>query len=440
MTITLSGSLSSRRYFNCTLFKNRIYFTAIILVYYVIVWVFDFVLVFGISGSPNTAMTTLPQIELRGVTWDHSRGFLPMVATAQRFEELNPEVRIHWEKRSLKNLETYPLEKLADHYDLIVIHYAFVGFTERQKVLVPLEKYLPASFLADQRSQQVGSSFDSYFFEGHQRAIPVDLSTPVAIWRDDLLSKNQIALPQNWDEILDLAKSGHVEIATAPIYCLMNFYTLCLGLGEEPFTSRTRVVSDSIGREAIRILRELIENCSPSNWNLNPIQVHNIIASKTNTHKAYSPLVYGFSNYGWDGYADHRLNFGEPPPLAGVQLRPTLGGTGIAISAKCSSINLEKSLEYIKFIGDPKIQRTLVARAGGQPPNRDAWEDYTNNVLSNGFFEDTLSTMNRSYMRPRFPGYIRFQDLAANVLHETLRRVRHDDDGLREINELYRKS
>ena len=385
-------------------------------------------------------MNTSPQVELRGLTWDHYRGFLPMVATAQRFEELHPEVRIHWEKRSLQNLETYPLEKLIGQYDLLVIHYAFVGFTERQKVLIPLEKYLPSSFMADQRSQQVGSSFDSYFFEGHQWAIPVDASTPVAIWRDDLLSKNQIALPQNWDDVLELAKMGHVEMPTAPMYSLMNFYTLCIGLGEEPFTTRSRVVSDGIGREAISILRELIENCSPSGWNLNPIQVHDIIASRTNMTKAYCPLVYGFSNYGWDGYAGHRLNFGEPPPLAGVDLRPTLGGTGIAVSAKCSDINLETALKYIQFIENPEIQRTLVARAGGQPPNKDAWLDYTNNVLSNGFFEDSLSTINRSYVRPRYPGYVRFQDQAANILHEALRRVRHDDEGLDMINELYRKS
>ncbi len=385
-------------------------------------------------------MSTSPQIELRGVTWDHYRGFLPMVATAQRFEELHPEVRIHWEKRSLKNLETYPLEKLTDHYDLMVIHYAFVGFTEKQKVLIPLEKHLPPSFLADQRSQQVGASFDSYFFEGHQWAIPVDTSTPVAIWRDDLLSKNQISLPGNWDDVLEIAKLGHVEMATAPMYSLMNFYTFCIGLGEEPFKTRNRVVSESIGLEAVRMLRELIESCSPSSWNLNPIQVHDIIASRNNSRKAYCPLVYGFSNYGWDGYAGHRLNFGEPPPLKGEPLRTTLGGTGIAVSAKCSDINLETSLQYIQFIGNPEIQRTLVARAGGQPPNRDAWLDYTNNVLSNGFFEDSLSTMNRSYVRPRFPGYVKFQDQAANLLHEMLRRARHDDEGMREINELYRKS
>ena len=39
-------------------------------------------------------------IELRGITWNHTRGYLPMAATAQRFSEMHPGVSIHWEKRS----------------------------------------------------------------------------------------------------------------------------------------------------------------------------------------------------------------------------------------------------------------------------------------------------------------------------------------------------
>ena len=41
-------------------------------------------------------------VTLRGITWGHSRGFTSVVATAQRFNELNPDVEIVWEKRSLQ--------------------------------------------------------------------------------------------------------------------------------------------------------------------------------------------------------------------------------------------------------------------------------------------------------------------------------------------------
>ena len=41
-------------------------------------------------------------VRLRGMTWDHSRGYDPMIATSKRFAEMHPGVSIAWEKRSLQ--------------------------------------------------------------------------------------------------------------------------------------------------------------------------------------------------------------------------------------------------------------------------------------------------------------------------------------------------
>jgi multiple sugar transport system substrate-binding protein len=38
----------------------------------------------------------------KGIIWDHSRGHTAIIARAQRFHELHPNVEITWEKRSLK--------------------------------------------------------------------------------------------------------------------------------------------------------------------------------------------------------------------------------------------------------------------------------------------------------------------------------------------------
>ena len=52
-------------------------------------------------------------VELTGITWNHTRGYLPMVATAQRYGELYPEVSITWQKRSLQAFADAPLSDLA---------------------------------------------------------------------------------------------------------------------------------------------------------------------------------------------------------------------------------------------------------------------------------------------------------------------------------------
>jgi len=51
----------------------------------------------------------MQQTVLRGIAWDHTRGFVPMVATAQRFHELHPEIEIRWEKRSLQAFADAPI-------------------------------------------------------------------------------------------------------------------------------------------------------------------------------------------------------------------------------------------------------------------------------------------------------------------------------------------
>ncbi len=44
------------------------------------------------------------QIQLKGITCNHSRGFTSVVATAQRFHELNPNVEITWKKKIITSI------------------------------------------------------------------------------------------------------------------------------------------------------------------------------------------------------------------------------------------------------------------------------------------------------------------------------------------------
>src|SRR5437870_3634207 len=104
-------------------------------------------------------------MKLTGITWDHSRGYLPMVATAQRFHETHPEVEIVWQKRSLQEFADAPIQKLAETFDLLVLDHPFVGSAAAHTVLLPLDEHLPADFLADQAGNSVGPSHPSYLYK-----------------------------------------------------------------------------------------------------------------------------------------------------------------------------------------------------------------------------------------------------------------------------------
>lgn len=377
-------------------------------------------------------------IQLRGITWNHSRGFLPKVATAQRFMETHPGVEISWEKRSLQEFADSPIGDLAQKYDLLVIDHPWAGFAADKGVLVQLEKHVPAEFLDDQKRNSVGGSHESYNFSGVQMALAIDAATPVAAYRKDLLAQLDVSVPKTWDDLLMLARKGRVAFAGIPIDTLMNLYMLCVTQGELPFQNDEQFISEEMGTKALEQLRELTSLCKEEMLNWNPIKVYEAMSSRADDI-AYCPFAYGYSNYSRTGYAKHLLHFTDLVTIESFgRLRSTLGGTGLAVSSKCA--NLDVAVEYAMYMASSEIQRTLYAEAGGQPGHRSAWLDDELNRRTHDYFKETLPALDKSYMRPRYCGYLHFQDNAGDIVRDYVRFGGNPKDVLEKMNVLYRES
>src|SRR5215211_4945166 len=154
----------------------------------------------------------MPETILNGITWGHSRGYTPLVAAAQRFSEIYPDVEINWKKRSLQEFADFPIEKLTEHYDLLIIDHPWVGCAAATQCVLPLDQYLPQEYLDDQLKNSVGSSHTSYHYKGHQWALAIDAATPVASYRADLFQANNDPFPQTWSDVIALAKKGRVAV------------------------------------------------------------------------------------------------------------------------------------------------------------------------------------------------------------------------------------
>jgi multiple sugar transport system substrate-binding protein len=377
------------------------------------------------------------RIRLRGITWNHTRGLVSVQATAQRWHELHPEVEITWEKRSLQAFADQPIQALAKDFDLLVIDHPFTGYAAKHKPLLDLQPLLPAAYLADQAANQVGGSHDSYRLDGGQWALAIDAATPVAGWRTDILDRLHLPPPQTWDELLALADRRLVAIAGIPIDSLMNFYTFCAAEGEDPFLDTQRVVSRETGRRAFAALDGLLKRCDPKVYGRNPIATWE--AMSRGEEIAYCPFAYGYSVYARRDYARFQLTFGNAPSYgrAGM-LRTTLGGTGIAVSA--STRHAQASADYAAFCAAPQTQTGLWVSAGGQPGHRAAWLDQMANATHGNYFRSTLPTLDHAFLRPRYAGYLGFQDHAGPVLHDALTGKRTLDAALDEMDSIYRAS
>jgi multiple sugar transport system substrate-binding protein len=372
---------------------------------------------------------------LRGIAWNHTRGFTSVVATAQRFEELHPDVSVVWEKRSLQAFADASLAQLAAQFDLIIMDHPHTALAATDGLLLPFEDWLPAEFLADQAAHSVGGSHHSYRFHDRQWTLATDAAAPIATWRPDLMEKHRLTLPQTWDEVLELARRGFVTVSAFPIDVLMHSYMFSQAQGHPPFTG-DQVAPDDVLASALTEVRKLVALCEPACLGRNPIRTYEWMSQTDDSRAAYCPFAYGYSNYSRPRYARHLLKAGGLVSFNGRRLRSTLGGAGVAVSARTR--HPRAAMDFARFTASPEVQKGVYFQGGGQPGHRAAWLDDAVNAASTDFFRDTIQTLDEALVRPQFPGYLTFQDAGTPVAHGCIAGKTNPADAARALNRLYR--
>jgi multiple sugar transport system substrate-binding protein len=374
-------------------------------------------------------------IHLKGIAWNHTRGFVSVVACAQRFEELHPDVTITWEKRSLQAFADASMADLAAAFDLIVMDHPHTALAATEGLLLPYEDWLSKEFLAGQAANSVGGSHESYLFQNKQWTLATDAAAPIATWRPDLMEAHGLTLPETWEDVLDLAQRGFVTVSAFPIDMLMHSYTFCAALGHAPFTTDEGVAPDEILAAALAELRKLTAFCDPICLARNPIRTAEWMSQTSEPRAAYCPFAYGYSNYSRPGYAPFTLKAGGLVSVNGQRLRSTLGGAGLAVSSNTK--HPRACMDFAEFTAAPETQMGVYFQSGGQPGHRAAWIDDAVNDASNGFFRDTLQTLDESLLRPQFPGYMDFQDVATPIAHACVSGTISPSDAAMAINRTY---
>ncbi len=379
----------------------------------------------------------MPETHLKGITWGHSRGYTPLAAAAQRFAELHPGVTITWDKRTLQQFADYPIEELTKAYDLLIIDHPWVGRAATLGCVLPLDSHLPAAYLKEQAENSVGYSHHSYHLDGHQWALAIDAATPVASCRADLLAKAGLAIPETWEEVLAIAGMKKLALPAIPIDLLMNFYMFCIAHGSRPFQSDETVVDAATGRMALETMEELYSQLDEKFFHANPIAVAEYMT--TTDDYWYCPFAYGYSNYSRDGYARHRLTYTDLVHMGTRgRLRSTIGGTGLAVSTH--SQHPREALLFAEWVVSPALQSTFYVEHGGQPGHLLAWTSDKANRLTHNYFYSVLPAMERGYMRPRYDGYLYFQDHGGDPIREFLLKQRDARSTLAALDQLYRES
>jgi multiple sugar transport system substrate-binding protein len=327
-----------------------------------------------------------------GLTWDHPRGREALQAAD--FAGLG------WEVQPLEGFESSPIGELAERYDLVVLDHPHLGDALVADCLRPLEELFTASELAGWAAGAVGPSARSYVLDGHTWALPLDAATQVSARRPDLLA----AAPASWAHALALDVPAAPSLAGPHAFLTLCSIAVSLGgdLGGDDF------FEPAIASEALAILAELAARAPAMTRGLNPIGLLELMSATDEL--AYVPLVYGYVTY------SPRIAFGAPP--LGSRIGSTIGGTGIAITRR--SEPTPELLDHLRWLLSPEAQRGFIPRHSGQPSARTAWTDPGVDSAAGGFYSATLETIEGSWVRPRFAGYIPFQSAASALIRDGL--------------------
>lgn len=373
-------------------------------------------------------------VKLKGMTWSHPRGYDPMVACAKEWLA-QTGVEISWDKRSLQDFESFPVEELARQYDLIVIDHPHVGEIADQSCLSPLDIEGRDDERAALHAASIGGSYESYNWRGRQWGFPIDAAAQVQAWRPDLLDR----APAEWDEVVRLAQRGRVLIPTLPPHSLMAFFTLAANLGTPCETKGPGdLVSQDDGAAVYDLIAGLVAHVPAECFGMDPIAVFEAMG-EAGSDFACAPLIYGYVNYGIEGFRSNRLAFADIP-AAGSDgpVGSALGGTGIAVSAFGS--NVEAATDFAYWLASGDVQRGLFASAGGQPGHAAGWEDAAVNAVTNDFYRNTRRTLDNAWMRPRHSGYMSFQEKAAARLNAGLESGEAAKSVVTDLNRLFAES
>ena len=375
-------------------------------------------------------------VRLRGMAWDHVRAVAPMRAATEEFGRLRPDVEISWEARSLKDFEDYPIRPLVETHDLVLMDHPFVGTAAETAVLVPVDEWLPAEYLADQRENSVGPSYASYTWDGRQWGLAVDAAAQVSAYRADLLERIDAPVPRTWDEVFALARAHpdgvEVGMTLNPTHAYCCFLALCVSIGGRGFWDGSGMDLE-VGRESLDFLRRLVPLVHRDSMEMSPIRLLDLMSSADEV--AYVPLTFGYSNYSRVGFAQHLVRFADIPRTAGQPTGGVLGGVGLVVSA--FSEHRQVAVEFAAHAASREFQTGPYVESGGQPGHRAAWTEPRANRLANGFFKETLRTLDHAYMRPRRPGYNAFQERAGAIVHGFLRDGGSGEEAVRTLNRLY---
>ena len=364
---------------------------------------------------------------LKGMTWDHPRGLDCLVNSDGLLQE-QLQVSVDWSARSLLAFGDQHISEFYADHDLMIIDHPHVPDAVHANAVIALEDVASAEDMALLAKTSVGASHDSYIYKGKHWALAIDTAAQVSAYRPDKTSQSLVF----WSDVLDAGGEGLVLWPHKPVDAFSTFATIMAQKGHA-LCSGSEYIDKAVAAEVLAFMIELAKVVPAQCLSMNPIEAAEYLVTTDKEH--YSICMYGYTNYSRNGFRERPIIYDDVPSFDGLASGSQLGGAGIAISSATKNVELAAKVAILLSL--PQIQSTTYVDAGGQPGNLAAWKAPHANTITCNFFNNTLRTLERAWVRPRFLGWPDVQYQSSLIIHKILKEKNFSSSDIAAISETY---
>ena len=364
---------------------------------------------------------------LKGMTWDHPRGLDCLVNSDGLLQE-QLQVSVDWSARSLLAFGDQHISEFYADHDLMIIDHPHVPDAVHANAVIALEDVASTEDMALLAKTSVGASHDSYIYKGKHWALAIDTAAQVSAYRPDKTSQSLVF----WSDVLDAGREGLVLWPHKPVDAFSTFATIMAQKGHA-LCSGSEFIDKAVAAEVLAFMIELAKVVPAQCLSMNPIEAAEYLVTTDKEH--YSICMYGYTNYSRNGFRERPIIYDDVPSFDGLASGSQLGGAGIAISSATKNVELAAKVAILLSL--PQIQSTTYVDAGGQPGNLAAWKAPHANTITRSFFNNTLRTLERAWVRPRFLGWPDVQYQSSLIIHKILKEKNFSSSDIAAISETY---
>ena len=365
--------------------------------------------------------------KLKGMTWDHPRGLDCLVNSDGLLQE-QLQVSVDWSARSLLAFGDQHISEFYANHDLMIIDHPHVPDAVHANAVIALEDVASTEDMALLAKTSVGASHDSYIYKGKHWALAIDTAAQVSAYRPDKTSQSLVF----WSDVLDAGREGLVLWPHKPVDAFSTFATIMAQKGHA-LCSGSEFIDKAVAAEVLAFMIELAKVVPAQCLSMNPIEAAEYLVTTDKEH--YSVCMYGYTNYSRNGFRERPIIYDDVPSFDGLASGSRLGGAGIAISSARKNVELAAKVAILLSL--PQIQSTTYVDAGGQPGNLAAWKAPHANAITRNFFNNTLRTLERAWVRPRFLGWPDVQYQSSLIIHKILKEKNFSSSDIAAISETY---